>query len=226
MDCDEDAGEVKHCREYRSQRDLGIGHVHVFRHEEGGGAHDGRHYLSAGGGRGLNGARKIGAVAGLFHHGNGDGAGRDGIADGGAGDHAAERGGDDRDLGGTAGEATDKRICKAYEELRNTGALKESAEDNKDNNILGADVNGRGEYAVGGVEYSANQSGNAFVEPVFGDEHIAGVNHQYADDTKYRYADAAAAELHEAQKSYNADNNIYYRELILVHEHGCHVAIV
>ena len=154
VDGDEDAGEVQHRGENGAQRDLGVGDVHVLRHQERGGAHDRGHYLAAGGGRSLDGTGKFRLVAGLFHHGDGDGAGGDGVADGRAGDHAAERGGDDRNLGRPAGKAADERICELNEKFSDTGALKECAEDDEHDDVLCADLYGSAEDAAGSVEQS------------------------------------------------------------------------
>ena len=79
---DEDARKVQESREDRLERDLAVGNADIFCHQERGRAHDGRHDLAAGGGCRLNGAGKFGLVAGLFHHGDGDRAGGDGVADG------------------------------------------------------------------------------------------------------------------------------------------------
>ena len=152
VDGDEDTGEVQHRRENGAQGDLTIGDVHVLGHEEGGGAHDRRHYLTAGGGGGLNRGGKLWLVTGLLHHRDGDGAGGDGVADGGAGHHAAQGRGDDRDLRRAAGKAADKRVCNVDKESGNACALKEGAEDDKDDDELCADLHRGGHDAAGGIE--------------------------------------------------------------------------
>src|ERR687890_404334 len=44
----------------RPERDLAVGHLQELGHDEGGGAHDGRHDLSAGGRDGLDAGREMG----------------------------------------------------------------------------------------------------------------------------------------------------------------------
>ena len=66
VDCDEDTRKVQERRENRLERDLAVGNADILRHQERGRAHDGRHDLAAGGGCRLNGAGKLGLVAGLF----------------------------------------------------------------------------------------------------------------------------------------------------------------
>ena len=52
--------------------DINVRHTDELRHEERSSPHDGRHELSAGGRRRLDGARKVRVVAELFHHGDGE----------------------------------------------------------------------------------------------------------------------------------------------------------
>ena len=79
--------------------------------------------VPAGGGRGLDGAGELGAVAGALHHGDGDGAGAHGVGHGGAGGHALKGGGDDGHLGRAAGSGARHAVCKVDEEVRDARAL-------------------------------------------------------------------------------------------------------
>ena len=47
MHGDEDTREIEYGGQNGAERDLRIGDVHILRHEERGGAHDRRHYLTA-----------------------------------------------------------------------------------------------------------------------------------------------------------------------------------
>ena len=64
--------EVKERRDGGRLDDINVRHTDELRHEERSSAHDGRHKLSASGGRRLNSARKIRVVAELFHHRDGE----------------------------------------------------------------------------------------------------------------------------------------------------------
>ena len=201
MNGNEYTGEVQHGREDGAQRDLAVGDVHVLGHKERGSAHDRRHYLAAGGGRGLDSACKLGLIAGLLHHRDGDGAGGDGIADRGAGDHAAQRGGDDRDLGRAAGEAADEGVCKVYKESRDTGALKERAEDDEHNDVLCADLDRSAHDAAGGIEQGIEHALERGAD-------CKGVDYQCGGDAEDRHTDAAAAQLHQAEDADDADGDL------------------
>ena len=201
VDGDEDAEEVEHSGEYRASCNFAIAHAEEFGHQEGGCAHDGRHYLPAGGGGGLDGACKFGAVAGLFHHGYSDGAGADGVGDGGAGGHALEGGGYDGDLRGATGGGTGHAVSKVYKEIGDACPLKEGAEDNKHDDELGADVDRRGKYAVDTVEYRVD-------ETVKGYAGGKGVDDQRACDEKYGQAYAAAAQLYDGEYAYKTDDRV------------------
>ena len=115
------------------------GYADHFRHQERRSAHDGGHDLAAGGGRSLDRAGKLRGIAGLLHHRDGDGTGGNGVADGGTGDHAAQGGGDDRDLRRTAGSPADQRVRAVDEEVGDTGGLKERAEDDEQRDVGRAD---------------------------------------------------------------------------------------
>ena len=148
VDADEDAEEIQHRRQDRADDDVRIGDAHIFCHEKRGGAHDGGHDLTARGRGGFDRPGKLRLVTRLFHHGDGDGARGNGVADGGTGYHAAQGGGDDGDLCGTTGEAADQGVCKVDEELGNAGALKERAENDEHNDKFRTDLHRRAQDAA------------------------------------------------------------------------------
>src|SRR5699024_6907425 len=127
-------------------------------HEEGRRAHDGRHELAAGGGRGLDSAGKLRLVAELFHHRYGEGAAADGVGDGGAGHRALEGGGDDGDLGRTADALARYGVGEVYEQLADAGLLKEGAEQYEQEYVCGGDAYGRAEHALGGEEHEVGRA--------------------------------------------------------------------
>ena len=213
MDGNEYAREVQHRRQNGAQGDLAVGDVHILRHEEGRRAHDGGHYLAAGGGGRLDSAGKLRLVAGLFHHRDRDGAGGDGVADGGAGHHAAQRRGNDGDLCRAAGEAADEGVGKVDEECGDAGALKEGTEDDEHDDVLRADLHGGGHDAAGGVEKGVEQA----LEAEAGGE---GVDKQHTGYTQDGHADAAAAQLHQHKDADNADDDLKIRHLRGAGEHA------
>jgi hypothetical protein len=77
-----------------------VGDAQHLGHQEGAGAHDGRHDLAAGGSCRLDGAGLLGRVADLLHHGDGHDAGTGHIGGRGTGDHAHKSAGHNGGLGG------------------------------------------------------------------------------------------------------------------------------
>ena len=153
----EDTGEIQHGGQDRTYGNIAVVHDNVrhgdvLHHQEGGSAHNRRHNLPAGGGRGLDRAGKLGLVAGLLHHRNGDGAGGHGVADRGTGHHAAQGGGDDRDLRRTAGGSARDGVCKLDKELGNARLVQECAEDDEQDNEVQAGTDGGADNAVSSVE--------------------------------------------------------------------------
>ena len=199
MDGDVDAGEVQHGGEDGLQGHLGVGDAHVLGHQEGGGAHDGGHDLAAGGGRGLHGAGKLALIAGLLHHGDGDGAGGHGVAHGGAGHHAAQGGGDNGHLGGAAGGGAGHAVGQVDEEVGDAGALQEGAEDDEHHDVLLAHVDGGAHDAAGGVEQVVNH----LTEADIGE----GIDEQSAQHTQDGDTHATAAQLHEGQNAQNGQHH-------------------
>ena len=224
VDGDEDAGEVQNGRQDRADDDARIGDAHILRHQEGGGAHDRGHDLSAGRGGCLNSAGKLALIAGLLHHRDRDRAGRDRVADRRAGHHAAQRGGDDRDLGRTAGKAADKGVGQIDEELGDAGALQKRAEDDEDDDEFRADLHG-------GVEQSAalHLVKQADGDVAHGARHaeifpyavvVQRIDEKHARHAQDRDADAAAAELEHRHDADDADHDLIAADLGHAQTHG------
>ena len=95
----ENSQVVHDCGDSGGLADGHVGNAQHFRHQEGAGAHNGRHDLTAGGSGGLNGTGFLGGVAHLLHHGDGHNAGAGHVGGGGAGDHAHQAGGHNGCLG-------------------------------------------------------------------------------------------------------------------------------
>ena len=152
MHGNEDAGKVQGGGQDGPGGDEAVAKARVLHHEEGRRAHDGRHDLAAGRGGGLHRAGKFRPVAVLLHHGDGDGAGGNGIAHRGAGDHAAQSGGDHGHLRRAAAGAASDGVCQLNKELGNACPLQERAEDNKEDDEGGAGTDGGADDAFGGVK--------------------------------------------------------------------------
>ena len=206
---DENARKVQECREDSLERDLAVRQVDVLCHQERGCAHDGRHDLTAGGGSSLNCARKFRLIAGLFHHRDGDGAGGNGVADRGAGDHAAQSRGNDRDLCRTAGGCTRDLVCKVDEELCDAGALKESTEYDEHDDELRADVYRGADNAAGGVKQGVDHAAEDMLKIHASAKHAPErVHNKRTHDAQNGNADAPAAQLDERENADNADDYV------------------
>ena len=201
MDGQEDAGEVQQGGEDGLHRHVGVGGVHILRHEEGRRAHDGGHDLPAGGSRRLHCPGELALIAGPLHHGDGDGAGGDSVAHRGAGHHAAEGGGDDRHLGGAAGGAARQGVGEVNEEIGDARPLQERAEDDEHGDELGADLDGRRHDAGGAVEQGVDDPGQVLPAG-------EGVDQQRAHHAQDGQAHAAAAELRQDEDCHHADDQI------------------
>ena len=217
MHRDEDAGKIEGGGQNRPEGHFRVGDVHILGHEEGGSAHNGGHDLPAGGGGGLNSAGKLPLIAGFFHHRDGDRAGGDRVAHGGAGHHAAEGGGDDRHLGGAAGEPAYQGVGQINEEGGDAGALQESAEDDEHHDVLGADLHRGAHNAVGGVEQLIHDALHADAHAHLGEE---GVEQQGAGNEKDGQTHAAAAQLHQGQQTHNGDDHLQGVHTGEAGEHG------
>ena len=219
MDGDVDAGEVQHRRQDGPHGDGAVGLAGELCHQEGCGAHDGGHDLAAGGGSRLHGAGELRLVARLLHHGDGDGAGGDGVAHGGAGHHAAQGGGDDGHFGGAAGGGTGHGIGQVDEELGDAGPLQEGAEDDEHHDELGAHADGAAEDAVEGVEHGADDLIEGHLEICTAAQVEEGVHQQHTGHAQDRQAHAPAAQLHQGQDTDEADNHVQ----VVLHDPGGHL---
>ena len=214
MDGDEDPGEVQQRGQDGLDGHLGVGQLHVLGHEEGRRTHDGGHDLAAGGGRGLDGAGELGLVAGLLHHGDGEGTGGDGVAHGGAGHHAAQGGADNSHLRRAAAGPASQTVGKADEEVGDAGALQERAEDDEQNDVGVAHVDGRTDNAAGGVEQLVDDGFQRVIQG--GAVHRTGVaqlvdervHDQHARHAQNGQTHAAAAQLHQDQDTHHADDDV------------------
>ena len=218
MDSDVDAGEVQHSRQNGPHSDLAVRLTGELRHQKGGGAHDGGHDLAAGRGGSLHGAGKFTLVAGLLHHGDGDGAGGDGVAHRGAGHHAAQGGGDDRHLGGAAGSSAGHGVGQADKEVGDAGTLQEGTEDDEHHNELGAHVDGAAEDTVGGVEHGADHLVEGHLQGVGTHQVHKGVHQQDTGHAQNGQAHAPAAKLHQRQNGDEAHDHVK----VILHDPGGH----
>ena len=154
---DKDTCKVQDRGQDGAHQDLGIRNAHDVRHEEGRGAHDRGHDLAARRSCRLDCSRKLRLIARLLHHGDRDRTGRDSITNGRAADHTAKSGGNDSDLGGSAGITACGAVCEVDEKFRDTGALKEGTEDNEDYYVLGTHVDRRRKDTGLGIKEVADQ---------------------------------------------------------------------
>ena len=215
MDGDKDSGEVQNGRQDGLNRHLRIGDLHVFRHQKRSRAHDGRHDLAAGGGGSFHCAGKLRLVASLFHHGNGERSGGNGIAHRGAGHHAAQGGADHGHLGGTTAGPTGNTVSEADEEIGNAGALQKRTEDDEQNDIGIANVDRRADDTGSRVKQLIDNGLESVIQRCR--IHCAGiaelvdesVNDQRAGHAKNGHAHAAAAQLHQDQHTNDADHDMY-----------------
>ena len=163
---------------------------------------------------------KLGGIAGLFHHGDGDGAGGDGVADRGAGNHTAQSRGYDRDLCRAAGGSAGYLICKVDEELCDAGALKERAEDDKYDNELSTDVYRGADNAAGAVKQRVDHTAEHTLEiHALGEHAPERVHEQCAGDAQDGNADASAAQLDKGENADYADNSKGRGHLRCAREH-------
>ena len=214
MDGDKNTGEVQDGGQDGLDGHLGVGQLHVLRHQEGGSAHDGGHDLTAGGGGRLYRAGELGLIAGLLHHGDGERAGGHGVAHGRAGHHAAQGGGDDGHLGRAAAGPAGQPVGEADEEVGDAGALQERAENDEQNDVGVAHADRRADDAGGGVEQLVDDGLEGVIQR--GGIHRAGVaqlvdervHDQCTRHAQDRHAHAAAAQLHQDQDADNADDHM------------------
>ena len=172
MDGNENSGKVQHSGQNSTKCHFRVGDVHIFRHQEGRRAHDGGHDLAAGGGCRFHCAGKFTLIPRLFHHGDGNRAGGDGVAHRGAGHHAAQGGGDDRHLGRAAGEASHQRVGQVNKKGGDACPFQKGTENDKHHNVLGADLNRFSHDAAGGVEQLVHDAFHADFQTFLREEGI------------------------------------------------------
>ena len=216
----EDTRKVQHGGQNRLQGNLTVGNLHIVRHQEGGGAHDGGHDLTAGGSGGFRGSGKFRVIARPLHQGDGHGAGAHGIGHGGAGYHALQRAGYHRHLRRAAGQTAQQRICHIDEEIRNARALQERAEDDEHHDELGADVDGGGENALLAVEQVADDVLDLSPEGGVGKTGGKGVNQEAGRHNQNGQTHASAADLRQSQHAQNADDDLDIGELGALLDNG------
>ena len=208
MDGNENAGKVQNRGQNGFHHNLAVRQLDIIRHQERRGAHNGGHDLAAGGSGSLRGRRELRGVAGLFHKGNGYGAGAHGIGNGGTGHNALKGTGNHRDLGRTAGKAADKGIGNLNEELRNAGTLQERAEDDKHHNKLGAHIDGRGEDTLLAVEQVPHGVGNPPPQRGIGQAHRQGIGQEAQSHDQDGQAHAPAAHLAQGGDAQKTDHDL------------------
>jgi len=199
---EEDAGKVKRCGKDSSYKDVGVGITCHFCHKECSSAHDRRHYLTAGGSSSLNCTCKLAGVAGLLHKGNGYRTGGNGVANRGTGNHAAECGGDNRNLCGAAGSSACKGVGAVDEEVGNAGRFKECTEDNEKNYISRANADGGAYNAGGGIEQVID---NCSERLACAEECI---KHKRGSNAKYRDTNYTTAAFCKNQNAYYAESDV------------------
>lgn len=204
----EDAGEVQNGGQDGGNDDGSIGDAGDLRHKEGGGAHDGRHDLTAGGSGGLHCCGKFRLIAHLFHGGDGDAAAADGIGDGGAGIHSLQGAGDNGDLGGAAHAGTRDGVCQIHEEGADAGLFEEGAEDDKQHDKGGADGDGGGEdAAIEVIEQVVDEIAQGGLWVIIG-EPPRPVDGEQPHHHDQRDAGGTAAQLHQQQDADDADDDL------------------
>ena len=209
MDGNEDTGEIENSRQDGLDGNLHIGQIHVLCHQEGGSAHDGRHDLTTGGGSSLNSGGKLGLIARLFHQRDGDRAGAHGVGNGRTGAHTLQGAGNHRHLGRAAGIGAHQTVGELNEVVTDTGALKEGTEDDKQNNIRVADVDGGADNTGGGVEQLIDDVLQRLIEVGVIRELIdKGIDHQRAHHAEDGDTHAAAAQFDQHQNADDTDDHM------------------
>ena len=188
-----DSCKVQDSRKNGLQSYMCIRDAHILSHKECCRAHDRRHDLSACGGCRLDGTGEGTLITGLLHHRDCYGTGRNRISYGRSGDHAAQCGGNDRNLSRSAGRCTGYAVRQIDEEIRDTCPFEEGTEYDEYNNIFGAYIDRCVHETCRRVEEVIDD---------FAEANICKCIHQeQTDHNQDRHADAAAAEFHVCQNS-------------------------
>jgi hypothetical protein len=138
--------------------DFDVGKVAVLGDDEGRGAHDRRHELPVGGGGHLHRGRLGPRVAHRFHQRDGEGAGGHHVGHRGAGDHAAQAGGDGGGLGRPAAVGAEEAVGHLDEVPPAAGLVHQRAEEHEHENDDRGDVERDPVDAFGGHGLLADET--------------------------------------------------------------------
>ncbi len=160
LDADEetDRGKIKDGRQDADNDDDVIGDLRVGGHDEGPGAHDRRHQLATGRGRGFDPGGKLGRETGTLHQRDGDHAGRGGVGNRRTGDGAHQPGGHDRHQAGAADHAPGDGAGQVDDELTGAGTEQKGTEQDEHEHVAGRDAGDGAEQGVVTVD-AAEQNG-------------------------------------------------------------------
>ena len=211
IDAKEDGQEVENSRDQGGLCHGGIGNAQHFRHNKGGGAHDGGHDGSAGGGGGLNRRGKLGLKAVLFHHGNGESAGADDIGRGTAADGAKEAGGHHSHLGGAAAHVAEQGGGQIGHIVADAGDAHDSAQQDEQDHIGGRGIEGGAEDTVcGQIDQRGEllQRHAGLVEEAGNILAQEGVGHKDQGDDDQGIAHLPAARLKDSDNQKNGKQNV------------------
>ncbi len=208
MNGDKDSGKIQHCRQDRTDNDIGIRNADKICHEEGCRTHDRRHDLTAGGGCGLNRTCKLRLVAGILHHRDRNRSGCYRIADRGAGYHAAKSRADDRNLGRSSGIFSCDAVCQLDEEIRDSGSLQEGTKDDKDHDIFRAHINGCREDTLLRIKEVAHKVPHAAKKRRIRQTDSQRVDQKESGNTQNRKANTSPCQLDEGCNTDDADHNL------------------
>ena len=204
VDHQEDAGEIQGGRQDGAHQDVVVLRIRHLGHQEGRGAHDGGHDLTAGRGSRLNSAGKLGGIAGPLHQRDGDRAGGHSVAHGGAGHHAAQGGGNDSHLSGAAGGRAGDAVGAVNEERSDTSGLQEGSKQHEQEDVRGTDLDGGADDTVGGIDQVIDGALKGLVR-THGQQRVGHKGGRHNDDGD---TDDPPAGLHQHQDRNDADDDL------------------
>ena len=208
MDGNKNACKIQHRGKNRARNDVGIRNADKIRHQECRSAHDRRHDLSARRCRSLYRACKFRLIARLLHHRDCDRARCDRVSHRRPGHHAAERRGNDRNLGGTSRISAGRTVCKLNEEVRNSGPLQECTENNEHDNVLRAYIDRCGENPLLCIEQIPDKIPHAPEEGWIGQPVRQCINQEKSRNTQDGKANAPSRQLNQHRNSDHADDDL------------------
>ena len=147
-----DREEVEQCRDQRHDHDLGVGHPDHLGHDEHRGPLVRRHEHAPGRGCGRDGAGDVGAVAGLLHQRNGEGAGRDRVRHRTARDHPQHAAGQHRCLRRPGAIPCRECIGQPDEEGAGAERVHQRAEDDEEQHVRSHHLQHEAEHPLLAVE--------------------------------------------------------------------------